>query len=83
MNTHHGDTEARSSSCLLSESLTETIIGAAIEVHRRVGPGLLEISLRGVHLRKAWNHVPGSMIPKNLCASVSPWWVFCVRRLSA
>jgi GxxExxY protein len=42
MNTHHGDTEARSSSGLLSESLTETIIGAAIEVHRQLGPGLLE-----------------------------------------
>jgi GxxExxY protein len=40
MNIHHGDTEARSSSGLLSESLTETIIGAAIEVHRQ--PGLLE-----------------------------------------
>jgi GxxExxY protein len=42
MNTHHGDTEARSSSGLLSEPLTETIIGAAIEVHRQLGPGLLE-----------------------------------------
>jgi len=42
MNTHHGDTEARSSSGLLSEPLTETIIGAAIEVHRHLGPGLLE-----------------------------------------
>lgn len=42
MNTHHGDTEAPSSSGLLSQSLTETIIGAAIEVHRQLGPGLLE-----------------------------------------
>jgi GxxExxY protein len=42
MNTHHGDTEARSSFGLLSESLTEAIIGAAIEVHRHLGPGLLE-----------------------------------------
>jgi GxxExxY protein len=42
MNTQHGDTEARSSAGLLSESLTETIIGAAIEVHRQLGPGLLE-----------------------------------------
>jgi GxxExxY protein len=42
MNTHHGDTDARSSSGLLSESLTEAIIGAAIEVHRQLRPGLLE-----------------------------------------
>jgi GxxExxY protein len=37
---HHGDTEARSK--LLHEELTERIIGAAIEVHRALGPGLLE-----------------------------------------
>jgi GxxExxY protein len=37
---HHGDTEARSK--LLHEDLTEQIIGAAIEVHRVLGPGLLE-----------------------------------------
>jgi len=37
---HHGDTEARSK--LLHEGLTEQIIGAAIDVHREVGPGLLE-----------------------------------------
>ena len=37
---HHGDTEARSK--LLHEELTEKIIGAAIEVHRVLGPGLLE-----------------------------------------
>jgi len=37
---HHGDTEARSR--LLHEELTEKIIGAAIEVHRALGPGLLE-----------------------------------------
>jgi GxxExxY protein len=42
MNTHHGDTEARSSVALLYEALTESIIGAAIEVHRHLGPGLLE-----------------------------------------
>jgi GxxExxY protein len=37
---HHGDTEARSK--LLHEELTEQVIGAAIEVHRTLGPGLLE-----------------------------------------
>src|ERR1700684_3550205 len=37
---HHADTEARSK--LLHEELTERIIGAAIEVHRGLGPGLLE-----------------------------------------
>ncbi len=42
MNTHHGGTETRSAAGLLLESLTETIIGAAIEVHRQLGPGLLE-----------------------------------------
>jgi len=42
MNIHHGVTETRSSEGLVSESLTEQIIGAAIEVHRELGPGLLE-----------------------------------------
>jgi len=37
---HHGDTETQSK--LLHEDLTEKIIGAAIEVHRTLGPGLLE-----------------------------------------
>jgi len=42
MNIHYGDTETRSPIGLLSESLTEAIIGAAIEVHRELGSGLLE-----------------------------------------
>jgi len=42
MNTHHGDTESRRGTGLLSEALTEGIIGAAIEVHRQLGTGLLE-----------------------------------------
>jgi hypothetical protein len=110
MNTHHGDTEARSSSGLLSESLTEAINGAAIEVHRQLGPGLLEsiyerllsiheaqlltdLRLTGkrvgllinfnVSALHPWNHAPGSMISIDLRASVSPRWVFCMRRLSA
>jgi len=37
---YHGDTETRSK--LLHEDLTEKVIGAAIEVHRALGPGLLE-----------------------------------------
>lgn len=37
---YHGDTETRSK--LLHEELTEQVIGAAIEVHRTIGPGLLE-----------------------------------------
>ena len=51
---HHGDTEARSK--LLHEELTERVIGAAIEVHRTLGPGLLESAYeeclcREFHLR--------------------------------
>ena len=37
---HHGGTETRRK--LVLEELTEQIIGAAIEVHRHLGPGLLE-----------------------------------------
>lgn len=37
---YHGDIETRSK--LLHEELTESVIGAAIEVHRTLGPGLLE-----------------------------------------
>jgi GxxExxY protein len=37
---HHGDTETPRK--LIHEDLTERVIGAAIEVHREVGPGLME-----------------------------------------
>jgi GxxExxY protein len=37
---YHGDTESRSK--LLHEDLTASVIGAAVEVHRALGPGLLE-----------------------------------------
>ncbi len=37
---HHGGTKTRRK--LLQEELTERVIGAAIEVHRELGSGLLE-----------------------------------------
>ncbi len=37
---HQPDTETRRK--LLEEKLTESVIGATIEVHRELGPGLLE-----------------------------------------
>jgi GxxExxY protein len=37
---NHGGTEARRK--LVAQDLTEQIIGAAIEVHKQLGPGLLE-----------------------------------------
>jgi GxxExxY protein len=57
---HHGGTETRSK--LLHEELTERVIGAAIEVHRALGPGLLEsayeeclcheLHLRGISFKR-------------------------------
>lgn len=38
----HGDTEERSLTETPHNALTEKVIGAAIEVHRILGPGLLE-----------------------------------------
>ncbi len=38
---HHGDTESTEME-LVSQEITDKIIGAAIEVHRVLGPGLLE-----------------------------------------
>ena len=37
---HHGGTETRRK--LVLQDLTEQVIGAAIEVHKQLGPGLLE-----------------------------------------
>jgi GxxExxY protein len=58
--THHGGTEPRRK--LIHEELTQQIIGAAIEVHRVLGPGLLEsayeeclcreLSLRGLEFAR-------------------------------
>lgn len=57
---HHGDTEAPSK--LPHEDLTRKVIGAAIEVHRTIGPGLLEsayeeclcheLNLRGIAFQR-------------------------------
>jgi GxxExxY protein len=57
---HHGGTEARRK--LVLEDLTQEIIGAAIEVHRVLGPGLLEsayeeclcheLNIRGISLQR-------------------------------
>lgn len=38
------------------DSLTRRIIGSAIEVHRVLGPGLLEIDLRGGDLYRVRRH---------------------------
>jgi len=62
----HSGTEIPSK--LLHEELTEKTIGAAIEVHRALGPGLLESPyeecLCGGIVRK---------VIENLGDSVSPW----------
>jgi GxxExxY protein len=57
---HHGATEAPST--LIHEELTNKIIGSAIEVHRDLGPGLLEsayeeclcheLHLRGINFQR-------------------------------
>lgn len=60
MTIHHGATEAPSR--LIHEELTNKIIGSAIEVHRDLGPGLLEsayeeclcheLHLRGINFQR-------------------------------
>ena len=57
---HHGATEPRRK--LILEDLTQEIIGAAIEVHKQLGPGLLEsayeeclcheLNLRGISFKR-------------------------------
>lgn len=51
MNTHHGDTEARRNIGLLCEALTESIIGAAIEVHDTLGRDCLSQFMKNVGVR--------------------------------
>lgn len=43
---NHGDTEGTEDLKLLRQDVCERIIGAAIEVHRQLGPGLLESAYR-------------------------------------
>jgi len=57
---HHGGTETRRK--LVLQDLTEQVIGAAIEVHKQLGPGLLEsayeeclcheLHLRGISFKR-------------------------------
>jgi GxxExxY protein len=57
---HHGGTETRRK--LILEDLTQELIGAAIEVHKHLGPGLLEsayeeclcheLTIRGIHFER-------------------------------
>jgi len=58
---HHGDTETRSK--LLHEDLTERVIGAAIEVHRALGPGLLESASSPIQ-----GHQSGLRLPSRSCS---------------
>jgi len=68
---HRGGAEARSD--LLHKELTEKIIGAAIEVHKVLGPGLLEsayeeclcheLSIRGVAFQR---QIPVPVVYKNV-----------------
>jgi len=39
---HHGDTEGTEMDMIVANKVTEQVIGAAIDVHRALGPGLLE-----------------------------------------
>ena len=59
---HHGGTESTENSMLVEEELTGKILGAAIEVHSTLGPGLLEsayveclcheLALRGIQFMR-------------------------------
>jgi hypothetical protein len=50
---YHGDTETPGK--LLHQELTESVVGAAIEVQRALGPGLLEsVYLESAYLESAY-----------------------------
>jgi hypothetical protein len=60
----------------MSDELTEKIIGAAIEVHRALGPGLLEsvyeealyveLQLRGISFQRQLAHLPDVAVAQTL-----------------
>ncbi len=69
---HHGGTETRRK--LLHEELTEKVSGAAIEVHRALGPGLLESAYEECLCRELdLRGLAVSTANIFLRASVSPW----------
>jgi GxxExxY protein len=81
---NHGDTETRSK--LLHENLTEQVIGAAIEVHRALGPGLLEsayeeclcheLHLRGLSFRR---QVPLPVEFKGIHLTAATVWILWLK----
>ena len=71
---HHRDTETQRS----DSYLTEQVIAACIEVHRHLGPGLLEgIYEECVCDRRQVRNPPLPPLKQylsDLCVSVSLWW---------
>lgn len=51
---HHGDTEDAEVTEVADRELTHEIIGSAIEVHRVLGPGLLESVYEAALCRELW-----------------------------
>ena len=67
MNQHHGGAAARRK--LLLEDLTAEIIGGDLEVHREVGPGLME----SAHEECLGHELRLFFFSDLLRVSVSPW----------
>jgi len=71
-----------------TEQLTHEIIGSAIEVHRLLGPGLLEsayeeclaheLTVRGLNVRR---QVPVPVVYKGIRLSVDIEWILLLRIL--